>query len=167
VRSLTYLAGTSWPHRSSPLAWSRLAWTYLPPAPDRRTFDGSSRVCDVFRPELEELVRGLDGYDWEIGTSGSVVAAAGELPDRCSEAFLEISFKPPRRPYRSVCWPALLVFRLLLRVKKPHPTQAAHSTTISTGTVADPQVSPDGSQILYTRRWVDKIEDRWMPGCGS
>src|SRR6266849_4164485 len=30
--------------------------------------------------------------------------------------------------------------------------------------VADPQVSPNGSQILYTRRWVNKIEDRWDAG---
>jgi dipeptidyl aminopeptidase/acylaminoacyl peptidase len=30
--------------------------------------------------------------------------------------------------------------------------------------VADPQVSPDGSQIVYTRRWVNKIEDRWDAG---
>ena len=30
--------------------------------------------------------------------------------------------------------------------------------------VADPQISPDGSQILYTRRWVNKIEDRWDAG---
>jgi dipeptidyl aminopeptidase/acylaminoacyl peptidase len=27
--------------------------------------------------------------------------------------------------------------------------------------VADPQVSPDGSQIIYTRRFVDKLADRW------
>jgi dipeptidyl aminopeptidase/acylaminoacyl peptidase len=27
--------------------------------------------------------------------------------------------------------------------------------------VADPQISPDGSQIVYTRRWVNKIEDRF------
>lgn len=26
--------------------------------------------------------------------------------------------------------------------------------------VADPQISPNGSQIIYTRRWVDKINDR-------
>src|SRR5437899_1222808 len=25
----------------------------------------------------------------------------------------------------------------------------------------DPQVSPDGSQIIYTRRWVNKLEDKW------
>ena len=27
--------------------------------------------------------------------------------------------------------------------------------------VADPQISPDGSQIVYTRRFVNKMEDRW------
>jgi dipeptidyl aminopeptidase/acylaminoacyl peptidase len=30
--------------------------------------------------------------------------------------------------------------------------------------VAEPQISPDGSQIVYTRRWVNKIEDRWDAG---
>src|SRR5438045_7336522 len=25
----------------------------------------------------------------------------------------------------------------------------------------DPQISPDGSQIVYTRRWVNKMEDKW------
>jgi len=30
--------------------------------------------------------------------------------------------------------------------------------------VADPQVSPDGSQIVYTRRWVNKVDDRWDSG---
>jgi dipeptidyl aminopeptidase/acylaminoacyl peptidase len=27
--------------------------------------------------------------------------------------------------------------------------------------VADPQLSPDGRQIVYARRWIDKINDRW------
>jgi dipeptidyl aminopeptidase/acylaminoacyl peptidase len=27
--------------------------------------------------------------------------------------------------------------------------------------VADPQISPDGAQIVYTRRWVNKIDDRF------
>ena len=26
--------------------------------------------------------------------------------------------------------------------------------------VVDPQISPDGSQIVYTRRWVNKIDDK-------
>lgn len=30
--------------------------------------------------------------------------------------------------------------------------------------VGDPQISPDGSQIVYTRRWVNKIDDRWDSG---
>ena len=28
--------------------------------------------------------------------------------------------------------------------------------------VADPQISPDGSQIVYTRRWVNKLEDEFV-----
>ena len=28
-------------------------------------------------------------------------------------------------------------------------------------TVADPRISPDGSQIVYTRRWVNQVEDKW------
>ena len=27
-------------------------------------------------------------------------------------------------------------------------------------TVSDPQLSPDGSQIIYTRQWIDKVNDR-------
>jgi dipeptidyl aminopeptidase/acylaminoacyl peptidase len=27
--------------------------------------------------------------------------------------------------------------------------------------VSDPQISPDGAQISYTRRWVNKLEDKW------
>ena len=27
--------------------------------------------------------------------------------------------------------------------------------------VGEPRVSPDGSQIIYTRRWVNKLEDRF------
>ncbi len=27
--------------------------------------------------------------------------------------------------------------------------------------VRDPQLSPDGSQVIYTRRWVNKLEDKW------
>ncbi|HEX9728184.1 MAG TPA: S9 family peptidase [Gemmatimonadales bacterium] len=29
--------------------------------------------------------------------------------------------------------------------------------------VADPQISPDGQQIVYTRMYVDKVNDRWDP----
>jgi dipeptidyl aminopeptidase/acylaminoacyl peptidase len=28
-------------------------------------------------------------------------------------------------------------------------------------TVGDPQISPDGQRVVYTRRWVDRMADRW------
>ena len=28
--------------------------------------------------------------------------------------------------------------------------------------VSAPQISPDGTKILYTREWVDRMEDRWQ-----
>ena len=50
------------------------------------------------------------------------------------------------------------------------PAQETRSDTLLTvdhyldwETVTDPQLSPDGSQILYTRRWVNKLEDKWEP----
>ena len=27
--------------------------------------------------------------------------------------------------------------------------------------VQNPQLSPDGTQVIYTRRWIDKMNDRW------
>ena len=27
-------------------------------------------------------------------------------------------------------------------------------------TVSDPQLSPDGSQVIYTRGWTDKVNDK-------
>ncbi|MGE0555350.1 MAG: prolyl oligopeptidase family serine peptidase, partial [Gemmatimonadales bacterium] len=27
--------------------------------------------------------------------------------------------------------------------------------------VGDPQISPDGSQVVYTRRWINQLEDKW------
>ena len=27
--------------------------------------------------------------------------------------------------------------------------------------VSDPQLSPDGSQIIYTRTWVNRLQDSW------
>ena len=38
--------------------------------------------------------------------------------------------------------------------------------------VSDPQISPDGSQVIYTRSWVDKMEDRfgsavWIMNAGG
>jgi dipeptidyl aminopeptidase/acylaminoacyl peptidase len=48
------------------------------------------------------------------------------------------------------------------------PAQETPSDTLLTvehyldyETVADPQISPDGRQIVYTRRWVNRMEDKW------
>ena len=35
------------------------------------------------------------------------------------------------------------------------------ATYLDYETVGDPQIAPDGSRIVYTRRWVNKIEDRF------
>ena len=52
-----------------PWRWSRLAWTYLPPAlPLVGTFDGVVSCLRTYtKAELAQLVRGLDTYDWDIG----------------------------------------------------------------------------------------------------
>jgi hypothetical protein len=52
-----------------PWRWSRLLWTYLPPAlPLVGTFDGIVSCLRTYsKAELAGLVRGLDTYDWEIG----------------------------------------------------------------------------------------------------
>ncbi|MDP3910236.1 MAG: hypothetical protein Q8Q14_07575 [Gemmatimonadales bacterium] len=52
-----------------PFRWSRLLWTYLPPAlPLVGTFDAIVSCLRWYSPaELRELVAGLDAYDWDIG----------------------------------------------------------------------------------------------------
>ncbi|HEV2671797.1 MAG TPA: hypothetical protein VGU74_11930 [Gemmatimonadales bacterium] len=52
-----------------PWRWSRLFWTYLPPAlPLMGTFDGVVSCLRAYSPaELAELVRGLETYVWDIG----------------------------------------------------------------------------------------------------
>ncbi len=44
------------------------------------------------------------------------------------------------------------------RAAKRHLTLADY---LNFERVADPQVSADGNRILYTRRWVDNVNDRW------
>ena len=49
------------------------------------------------------------------------------------------------------------------------PTGAEEATDVLTvenfldlERVSDPQLSPDGTKILYTRSWIDRMEDRWQ-----
>lgn len=64
----------------------------------------------------------------------------------------------------------LLSVSLLLAATLPLPAvaQAPRPDSVLTveryldyETVADPRISPDGSRVVYTRRWVNKLEDRW------
>jgi dipeptidyl aminopeptidase/acylaminoacyl peptidase len=67
---------------------------------------------------------------------------------------------------RLVVVPALAV--LLLATARPAPAQAPKSDRLTLDLylewegASDPQISPDGKEIVYTRRWVDKLNDRWQ-----
>jgi hypothetical protein len=69
VVALTWLGTLAAAPFIRPWSWSRLMWTYLPPAlPLVGTFDGIVSCLRTYsKPELAELVQGLGGYDWEIG----------------------------------------------------------------------------------------------------
>lgn len=57
---------------------------------------------------------------------------------------------------------------LALALVRDAAAQQAQSDTVLTVAdyldyerVSDPQIAPDGSRIVYTRRWVDKLKDKW------
>jgi len=61
-----------------------------------------------------------------------------------------------------------LVLGVPMLLALPSRAQEAHSSTLFTTEhsldlerIADPQISPDGRQIIYTRRWVNQLEDKW------
>ncbi len=61
-----------------------------------------------------------------------------------------------------------LLLGMLLAVALPAATQEASTQNLLTvehfldwENVSDPQLSPDGSQIIYTRSWVNQMEDEW------
>ena len=63
---------------------------------------------------------------------------------------------------------ALTVALVALGASSPAAAQEKRSDTLLTvdhyldfEQVADPQVSPDGKQVVYTRRYVNKLDDRW------
>ena len=43
---------------------------------------------------------------------------------------------------------------------KPRTDRLTLDTFLEMETVSDPQLSPDGAQIIYTRGWVDKMNDK-------
>lgn len=62
---------------------------------------------------------------------------------------------------------ALLVGAIVLAPLAPAAQQKPSDTLLTVDryldyeTVGDPQISPNGAQIIYTRRWVNKLEDKW------
>lgn len=70
VIAFTWLGTLAFVPFMRPWRWSRFLWTYFPPVlPLVGTFDGLvSCLRSYTLTELAELVRGLDAYDWDIGT---------------------------------------------------------------------------------------------------
>src|ERR1035437_9054963 len=64
---------------------------------------------------------------------------------------------------------AMLCALLLIAAASPRPAQAqSHAQSklsleqyLDWVDVQTPQLSPDGAQIIYTRRWIDKMNDKW------
>jgi dipeptidyl aminopeptidase/acylaminoacyl peptidase len=71
-----------------------------------------------------------------------------------------------RRPARlaALLVAALLPIRSLAAQETPSDTLLTVDHYLDWEQVADPQLSPDGSQIIYTRSWVNRLEDRWEAG---
>ena len=88
--------------------------------------------------------------------------------------------RPPARLPRRALAAATLFGVVLADASRPTPAaaQASRATAAppaSTGgstrlrlndyldweDVQEPQLSPDGRQVVYTRRWIDKLNDRW------
>src|SRR5438552_868407 len=63
----------------------------------------------------------------------------------------------------ALCAVSLLVAPVvpLFGQQKPSDTLFTVEKYLDYEQVADPQISPDGAQIVYTRRYVNKMEDRW------
>ena len=76
------------------------------------------------------------------------------------------------RPTRSLAW-SLLPVALAAGALAPHSAFAPRFASAQEGDVlaletwldwervSDPRISPDGSRVVYTREWVDKMNDRW------
>ncbi|MBI3568605.1 MAG: S9 family peptidase [Gemmatimonadetes bacterium] len=49
----------------------------------------------------------------------------------------------------------------LARAQQPRAKSLTVDQYMDWEDVQNPQLSPDGSQVIYTRRWVDKMNDKW------
>src|SRR5687767_14092668 len=62
------------------------------------------------------------------------------------------------RVYPAVLFDALLVTPSLHAQQRDRIALADY---LEWESVSGPQISPDGKQIIFSRRWVDKLNDRW------
>ena len=65
---------------------------------------------------------------------------------------------------------AILPIVLLTALRRRSPRAIDRLTLdmyLEMETVSDPQLSPDGSQIIYTRGWIDKMNDKRETRSGS
>ncbi|HXF95699.1 MAG TPA: S9 family peptidase [Gemmatimonadales bacterium] len=56
---------------------------------------------------------------------------------------------------------ALVLVAPVRAQEKPSDTLLTVNHYLDWEQVGNPQLSPDGSQVVYTRSWVNKLEDRW------
>jgi dipeptidyl aminopeptidase/acylaminoacyl peptidase len=56
---------------------------------------------------------------------------------------------------------ALILSTVAVAQERPSDTLLTVEHYLDWEQVADPQISPDGAQILYTRRWVNRVTDQW------
>ncbi|HEX8452254.1 MAG TPA: S9 family peptidase [Longimicrobium sp.] len=67
----------------------------------------------------------------------------------------------PRMAAALVLWTAALAAPAAAQAPRTVPGTFSVEKYLDYETVSDPQISPDGRRIVYTRRWVDRMADRW------
>src|SRR5947207_3523880 len=119
--------------------------------------------------DLDELPRprsrGQRGGVARVVRVGFLHPAAGALLDGAAGRVV-LNSRGGRSMRRAL--PLALVLLVGPSLARPLPAQETASDSLLTVNhyldweqVADPQISPDGAQIVYTRRWVNKLEDKW------
>ncbi|HUF27216.1 MAG TPA: S9 family peptidase [Gemmatimonadaceae bacterium] len=61
----------------------------------------------------------------------------------------------------SLLLPALALAASIVHAQAPRSDLLTIADYLELEDVREPRVSPDGRQIAFTRRWVDKVNDRW------
>lgn len=76
-----------------------------------------------------------------------------------------MSNAPRFRSFAALAVAALLVAPLALHAQAANAERRGDRIAISDyldwEDVQDPQLSPDGKQVVFTRRWIDKVNDKW------